>query len=200
MTRLRPEQPPAIVWFHDDLRLADNEALSAACAGGGPVLCIYILDEASAGLRPRGGAARWWLHHSLAALGHQIAARGGRLDLFRGAAGEIVPALARAAGAGAAFWTRRYGRAEIAIDAALKAALTGAGIRTQGFKGQLLQEPWEATRTDGGGFRVFTAYERAARALPAPGDPVAAPVRIPAAPYPAGAPAPVSLAQLGLAP
>ncbi len=200
MTRLRPEQPPAIVWFRDDLRLADNEALSAACAGGGPVLCIHILDEASAGLRPRGGAARWWLHHSLAALGHAIAARGGRLDLFHGAAGEIVPALARAAGAGAAFWTRRYGRAEIAVDSALKTLLADAGIKAQSFKGQLLHEPWEVKKGDGGGFKVFTAYERAARALPAPGGPVAAPVRIPAAPYPAGAPAPVSLAQLGLAP
>ena len=46
----------------------------------------------------------------------------------------------------------------------------------------------------------LSAFERAARALPAPGDPRAAPVAIPAAPYPAGAPAPVSLAQLALLP
>jgi deoxyribodipyrimidine photo-lyase len=200
MTRLRREPPPAIVWFRDDLRLADNEALSAACAGGGPVLCIYILDEASAGLRPRGGAARWWLHHSLEALARDIEARAGRLDLFRGAASDIVPALAEKTGAGAAFWTRRYGGGEIAVDSALKTQLTEAGVRAQSFKGQLLHEPWEVRKGDGGAFMVYSAFARAAGALPDPGDPRAAPVAIPAAPYPAGAPAPVSLAQLALLP
>ena len=91
MTRGTCGPAPAIVWFRDDLRLADNEALTAACAGGGPLLCIYVLDEASAGFRRRGAAARWWLHHSLAALGSDIAARGGRLDFFCGCAGELLP-------------------------------------------------------------------------------------------------------------
>jgi deoxyribodipyrimidine photo-lyase len=200
MTRLRREQPPAIVWLRDDLRLADNEALSAACAGSGPVLCIYIFDEASAGFRPYGGASRWWLHHSLEALARDIEARAGRLDLFRGPAGEIVPALARAAGAGAAFWTRRYGGAEIAVDSALKTQLADAGVKARSFKGQLLHEPWEVRKSDGGGFMVYSAFARAARALPDPVEPVAAPAAIPAAPYPAGAPARVNLEDLDLLP
>ena len=147
-----------------------------------------------------GGAARWWLHHALEALARDIKARGGRLDLFRGAAGDIVPALAKAAGAGAAFWTRRYGGAEIAVDSALKAQLTEAGVRAQSFKGQLLHEPWEVKKGDGGGFKVYSAFARAARALPDPGEPLAAPAAIAAAPYPAGAPARASLKSLGLLP
>ena len=55
---------PALVWFRNDLRLADNPALRDALAAGGPVLPVYILDDADA-WRP-GGAARWWLHGSLA--------------------------------------------------------------------------------------------------------------------------------------
>ncbi len=200
MTRARPEQPPAIVWLRDDLRLADNEALASACAMGGPVLCIYIFDEASAGFRPCGGAARWWLHHSLAALGEAIGARGGRLDLFRGPATNIVPALAETTGAGTAFWTRRYGGAEIAVDAALKAQLTEAGVRAQSFKSQLLHEPWEVRKNDGGCFMVYSAYQRSARSLPAPDDPVAAPAKIPGFPYPAGAPARANLQDFGLLP
>ena len=98
---------------------------------GRPVLCIYVLDEASAGFRPYGGASHWWLHHSLAALARDIEARGGRLDLFRGCAGEIVPEVAHAAGADAVFWTRRYGGAEIAVDAALKRQLAEAGVKAQ---------------------------------------------------------------------
>ena len=39
---------PALVWFRNDLRLADNPALRDALAAGGPVLPVYILDDADA--------------------------------------------------------------------------------------------------------------------------------------------------------
>ena len=48
---------PAIVWFREDLRLADHPALDAAVASGRPLLCVFILDEGSPGLRGRGGAS-----------------------------------------------------------------------------------------------------------------------------------------------
>ena len=37
--------PPVIVWFRQDLRLADNPALQAAAATGAPVIPVYILDD-----------------------------------------------------------------------------------------------------------------------------------------------------------
>ena len=55
-----------IVWFRQDLRLADNPAFFQAAARG-PVVPVYILDETH--IRAPGGAGRWWLHHSLVALG-----------------------------------------------------------------------------------------------------------------------------------
>ena len=51
--------------------LADNPALRAATDRGEPVVAVFVLDEVSPGIRPLGGAARWWLHHSLAELGEQ---------------------------------------------------------------------------------------------------------------------------------
>ncbi|MCA1942942.1 MAG: deoxyribodipyrimidine photo-lyase, partial [Yonghaparkia sp.] len=36
---------PSIVWLRDDLRVADNPALSAAVDRGGPVVVLYLLDE-----------------------------------------------------------------------------------------------------------------------------------------------------------
>ena len=79
--RQRPteRQPPVIVWLRDNLRLADNRALSAAAETGQPLLAIYVHDDASPGLRPLGGASRWWLHHSLAALGRDLAEAGAPL-------------------------------------------------------------------------------------------------------------------------
>ena len=62
---------PSIVWFRDDLRVADNPALRAAVDDGAAV-ALYVLDEESPGIRPHGGAARWWLHHSLTALREEL--------------------------------------------------------------------------------------------------------------------------------
>ncbi len=81
----------SIVWFRDDLRLADNAALAAAVDSGTRVVCLYLLDEHSPGIRPLGAAARWWLHGSLAALGRELAAAGTQLVLRRGAATEVIP-------------------------------------------------------------------------------------------------------------
>ena len=64
--------PPSLVWFRDDLRLADNPALRAAADRDEPVIGVYVLDEASPGVRPLGGAARWWLHHSLSELDERL--------------------------------------------------------------------------------------------------------------------------------
>ena len=59
--------PPAILWLRQDLRTTDHPALLAAIAEG-PVIPLYILDDESPETRAIGGAQRWWLHHSLAAL------------------------------------------------------------------------------------------------------------------------------------
>ena len=76
---------PSIVWFRDDLRATDNPALRAAAEDGAAV-ALYVLDEESPGIRPLGGASRWWLHHSLLALREDLAALGARV---RNALGEF---------------------------------------------------------------------------------------------------------------
>jgi len=55
---------PVLVWFRDDLRVADHPALAEAVHSKRPVIALYVLDETS-GLRPLGGAARWWLAGSI---------------------------------------------------------------------------------------------------------------------------------------
>ena len=191
---------PALVWLRDDLRLADQPALAAAVASGAPVLCIYVFDQESPGIRPLGGASRWWLHHSLAALGEALSAIGGRLDILQGRAGEIVPAVARAAGASCAFWTRRYEAATIEVDTAVKAALVADGLRVESFNGQLLFEPWTLRTKMGDFYRVFTPFWRSCLALPDPGQPTPAPRKLTGAEWPAKAPKRATLKSLGLLP
>jgi deoxyribodipyrimidine photo-lyase len=86
------------------------------------------------------------------------------LSILRGPAGQIVPELAKAIGATAVFWSRRYGGAERAVDTHIKSALGGAGIDAQSFNDFLLVEPWEITTRGGDPFKVFTPFWRAARA------------------------------------
>ena len=38
-------QAPVIVWFRNDLRLADHPALRAAVEADGPVLAVYVLAD-----------------------------------------------------------------------------------------------------------------------------------------------------------
>jgi deoxyribodipyrimidine photo-lyase len=172
---LRSMSDTALIWFRNDLRIEDNSALSAAAATGLPVVALYCLDEESEGVRPLGGASRWWLHHSLEALRSRLKAKGIPLIVERGAAARIVPATARAAGARRIFWNRRYDAAGIAIDRELKSLLASDGIPAASFNGSLLVEPWEVTTKAGEPMKVFTPFWRAARAR----GPVAAPVRAP---------------------
>ncbi|WP_159500694.1 deoxyribodipyrimidine photo-lyase [Microbacterium sp. 18062] len=169
---------PSIVWFRDDLRLADNPALRAAVDRGEPVVGLYVLDERSPGIRALGGAARWWLHHSLASLADRLRERGGVLVLRRGPAAEVVTAMAADAGAGAVFWNRRYGDGEREIDAGLKSRLREDGLEVRSFGANLLFEPWTVQTGQGTHFSVFTPFWRACLHLPAPRRPLPEPREI----------------------
>jgi len=171
---------PSIVWFRDDLRLGDHPALRAALDRGGPVVLLYVLDEVGDGIRPLGGATRWWLHHSLAAHAAVIAARGGRLVLRRGAAEDVLPGLVAETGADAVFWNRRYSRAR-EIDARLKTLLRDRGVEVQSFAANLLAEPWEVANGAGEPYRVFTPFWRALRSRELR-DPLPAPRELPGGP------------------
>ncbi len=150
----------SLVWLRDDLRLSDNPALAAAVARGVPFAVVYVLDEQSEGVRALGGASRWWLHGSLAALSDSLSAIGGTLTLRRGPVSTVIPDLVRELDAGAVFWNRRYSAAKT-VDAALKTELRSSGIEVQSFRANLLFEPWTVTTAAGTPFQVFTPFWRA---------------------------------------
>jgi deoxyribodipyrimidine photo-lyase len=188
---------PTLLWFRQDLRLADNPALEAALARGGPVIPVYIQDDAGEGRWAAGGAARWWLHHSLAALDGALRERGSRLIFSRGDSALVLAELVQAAGAGAVYWNRRYEPAVIARDKGIKAGLAARGLEVKSFNGALLFEPQTIANKQGGPFQVFTPFWRHCLALP-----VAEPVRLKAKVFPGPVrwPAGLMLGELGLEP
>jgi deoxyribodipyrimidine photo-lyase len=171
---------PIVVWFRDDLRLSDHPALTAAAKSGRPLICLYILDEQSPGLRPLGGAARWWLAGSLRALDKSLRKLGQRLVLRRGKAADILPALASKAGAHAVYWNRRYDRPGMTVDDAVIAALKARHVGGGTFAGSLLVEP--DSLTPNGPVRVFTPFYKRVLALGALRAAHPAPKTLPPAP------------------
>jgi deoxyribodipyrimidine photo-lyase len=155
---------PALVWFRQDLRLADNPALRAAAREGRAVLPVYVLDDDAAGAWRMGGAHRWWLHHSLNALATGLKALGATLVLRRGDAASIIAGLARETGASevhagrlAEPWARRQ------ADAV--AASLGGGATLHLHRASTLLDA-DAVRTKTGGvYGVYTPFARACRAM-----------------------------------
>ncbi|MEZ5840597.1 MAG: deoxyribodipyrimidine photo-lyase [Hyphomicrobiales bacterium] len=165
---------PALVWLRNDLRLADNPALSEAVASGRPIIVLYVLEE-SGGPRPPGAAARWWLHHSLVALGRDLAAFGVPLVLRRGAARVQVPHVAADCGAAAVYWNLRYEPGGAAADADIRAELQAAGRSVESGLANLLASPHEVATGAGRSFRVYTPFAKALRARGTPRHPLPIP-------------------------
>lgn len=171
----RNSDKPVLLWFRQDLRLADNPALHAAVASGRPVLPVYILDDETPGAWRLGGAARWWLHHSLAALARNLGTLGAPLVLRRGEARRVVTDLVRDTGAAAVYWNRCYEPQAIARDETIKAMLKQDGIEARSFNSALLHEPWTVENKAGEPFRVYSAFWRACLARDEPEAPLPAP-------------------------
>ena len=171
--------PPVLLWFRRDLRLADNPALAAALASGAPVIPVFILDETTPGKWAPGGASRWWLHHSLAALDADLRRLGSGLVLRRGAYASEIPRLQAETGAveihtGEAVepWARR------ALDQ------LAHRIPIRRHRTALLFHPEEIKTGSGTPYGVFTPFSKAClRALP-PRTPIPAPQHMQAATLP----------------
>jgi deoxyribodipyrimidine photo-lyase len=149
---------PSLVWFRHDLRLSDQPALQAAIARGGPIIPVFLWAPQEEGEWAPGGASRWWLHHSLKALEASLLTIGSRLILRSGSSLESLRELAKATGAGAIFWNRRYEPAIIERDQKIKETLRADGLEVKSFNAALLHEPWEIQNKSGKPFQVFTPY------------------------------------------
>ena len=153
----------ALVLFRRDLRLADNPALSAACAGHDRVLPVYVHAPSEEAPWQPGAAGLWWLHHALEALRVQLAAQGADLHVLAGNTLDRLRDVVRATGATAIYWNRRYEPAGIACDTALKAALREDGLQVHSHAGNLWHEPWALATDAGQPYRVFTPFWRKLR-------------------------------------
>lgn len=145
-----------IVWFRQDLRLADNPALLAACQAN-IVIPVYILDDTPEQQWAVGEASNWWLHHSLVSLQQSLE---GRLNVYRGNPESILQKLIQETSAIAVYWNRCYEPWSISRDSQIKHTLRDFGIKVASFNASLLWEPWNILKKDTTPYKVFTPYFR----------------------------------------
>ena len=160
---------PQIVWLRRDLRLADQPAFHAA-AQAGPVIPLYVLDDEAPGAHRLGGAARWWLHHSLEALGRKLGTRRSRVILRRGDAVREVINLAREVGAERVHATRHYEpwwrKAEERAGRVVELCL---------HDGNYLLPPGAVTTGAGEPYKIYTPFSKAVLERMPPRDPLSEP-------------------------
>jgi deoxyribodipyrimidine photo-lyase len=187
----------ALLWFRQDLRLADNPALWAASTAASHVIPVYIWSPEEEGNWAPGGASQWWLHESLQLLGTALQQRGSRLLLLRGPTVGALLALARATGATQIYWNRRHEPAAIRIEAALVKQLATDGLIGHGFHSSRLAVPGTVRSAAGAPYQVFTPFRRAFLQQVQVEAPEASPASVPA---PASWPPSLTLADLQLLP
>ncbi len=185
-----------IVWFRQDLRLADHPALHAA-ASRGAVVPVFVWYPQGEGAWAPGGASRWWLDRSLRALAAALARAGSPLVVCAGDPAVVLAAIAREAGATRVHFSRRAEPAAVREEERVVGALETAGLVAESFDANLLFAP-EEIRTQGGlPYQVFTPFWRNCQARGEPGAPLPAPARITP---PQRAPTGVSIDALELSP
>ena len=165
----------SLLWFRNDLRLADHPALQAALAAGGEVLPVFIIDpqQGAAGSYgiPRMGPFRaQFMRQCITLLDQQLRAIGSGLQVHAGRPAEVLTALSVEHQATAVFAQAHLAWEEQQQEQAVSAVLP----LHLGAPGTLLHPadlPFELERLP----RVFTAFRHKVEAhwavrptLPAP--------------------------------
>ncbi|MBN8981687.1 MAG: deoxyribodipyrimidine photo-lyase [Rhizobiales bacterium] len=174
---------PVIVWFRTDLRLSDHVALHAASESGAPIVCVFILDEDSAALkppraRPLGGASKWWLAQSLRALDASLKKLGQTLVLRLGASADVLAKLAKETDAASVYCIGIEIASERKLEADVSSALEKVGIELNVFPSDLLVPPSRVRNAEGRGMRVFTLFWKRVLSTGDPSKPLPAPKKL----------------------
>ncbi|RZM05959.1 MAG: deoxyribodipyrimidine photo-lyase, partial [Sphingomonas sp.] len=135
-----------------------------AAAHDGDVVPVYILDDDAPGAWKIGGAQRWWLHHSLAALAKALEAKKSKLILRRGDAVETLDALMEETGAGRIHAIRHY-------EPWWRKAEDALGDRICLHDGNHLARPEHVRTGAGTPFKVYSGFWRALSQMMPPAKP-----------------------------
>ncbi|WP_141287092.1 deoxyribodipyrimidine photo-lyase, partial [Pseudonocardia saturnea] len=146
----------AVVWFRRDLRVADQPTFLAAADAADRALALFVLDPAL--LKPSGAARINFLFGCLRELDEAL---GGRLLIVRGDPADVVPRVARAAGATTVHVAADFGPYGRERDERVEKALADDGAELVRTGSPYAVAPGRVEKGTGGSFKVFTPFSRA---------------------------------------
>ncbi|KAH9306788.1 hypothetical protein KI387_011192, partial [Taxus chinensis] len=146
----------AIVWFRNDLRILDNEALYRAWQSSQAVLPVYCIDPRLFGTThyfgfPKTGELRaQFLLESLADLKRNLLKRGSNLLIKYGKPEEVLPAIAQSFGAHTVYAQKETCNEEVMVEKNVmkgleEITLSSGGSTSLKANGPMLQLVWGST-------------------------------------------------------
>ncbi len=134
----------SIVWFRNDLRLHDNEALTDALGHNDEVIPLYIIDprtylgKTCYGFRKTGPYRLKFYMESLHSLRQSLIAAGSNLVVREGYPEEIIPQLAKELGTSFIYCNRERTHEEVLVQDNLEKALWSIGQEIRYYRGKML--------------------------------------------------------------
>ncbi|MGA7991658.1 MAG: deoxyribodipyrimidine photo-lyase, partial [Thermoanaerobaculia bacterium] len=170
--------PVAVVWLRRNLRLDDNRVLDAALRAADAVVPVFVLDDhyLDEDFSPPRLA---FLAESLKVLAGALEARGGRLVVRKGPAGEALAVLCREADAEAVFTHADHEPHGKALLEEARRALSAQGTALHAVEDLMLLPPGQLATLEGKPFTVYTPFSRRWLEADKP-EPVREPARVPA--------------------
>lgn len=158
-----------LIWFRNDLRLADNPALRHACADPegerGEVAALFVLSPAQWRLHKMAPIRQRFLLAQVDELGRELAALGIRLHLLRVETFAELPAvlvdLVRELGVTELYANQAIELDEQRRDLAVSEGLRELDVRCHWFNGCCVLPPGRVLTGSGEMFKVFTPFGRA---------------------------------------
>ncbi|MBJ7899001.1 MAG: DASH family cryptochrome [Cyanobacteria bacterium RI_101] len=143
-----PVSPPALglVWFRQDLRLADHEPLHRAAGECGRLIPLYCFDprhfgETSFGFPKTGAWRARFLWEAVTDLRQSLRTLGSELILRTGRPEDVIPELAQTLGITDFYYYQAVTPEELAAETALAEKLSTLKVNLQGYWGTSLLHP-----------------------------------------------------------
>ena len=133
VSKIKSMSEQLVVWFRNDLRLHDHEALSKALKRSPQVLPVYVFDprmfkKLPLGFHKTNARRAQFLIESVADLRASLRQLGSELIVRVGKPEEEVAALAEQVGAKAVYTSEEVAHEEVAVDGRLETRLSARGI------------------------------------------------------------------------
>ncbi len=155
-------KPISIVWFRQDLRLSDHEALAKA-AQCGEVLPVFLLDEKTPKAYQAGDASRVWLHYSLQSLNKSM---NDNLNFYTGDAKQILVDLVKKNNVTALYCNQSFEPWQQMRDESIAKELGLIGVSMILTNSNYLWSPDQVLKDDGSYYKVFTPFKKKTYSLP----------------------------------